>query len=313
MERIQDNDVKMVIATNQNLIKNVIHYNGNLKIKNISDDMTGSLAYIETQRAIQLNGSADATTVKNEDRSLTEASTIKVKSGEIAYYNSENNHSNFNFINKSNSEIKAMDDNTFNAYANKVHTTAISLGLLLGPFNVNTSDVTLLKSRIDAFALDLTKTRNAVNAISVATLNIDKELHRIKGRLENELDPLVETFIDTAPDFVAEYKAARKLVHYGVRHSIFEATIYFSVMSDEDASPQRLVKITVLETGDKALTDIFGNSILKIALAGIYTITYEKYGFEILTQPGVELGVGDTPTIKVKLIPKVPASTINPE
>ena len=55
------------------------------------------------------------------------------------------------------------------------------------------------------------------------------------------------------------------------------------------------------------------NSIIKTALAIVYTIIYQKYSFKILTQPDVELGVGNTATIKVKLIPKIAASTINPE
>ena len=313
MERNQDNDVKRVAATNECLIKNATSYTGNVKIKAISDGIVVSLDYIEEQRLIQLEGSSDATTVKKEDREATETSVIKVKSGIISYFNSENDHSNFNFINKSNSDIKAMDDNTFNAYANKVHTTAVSLGIKIAPYNIVTADITLLKTRIDKYFADLTKTRNAINAITVATANIDKELHKVNAIFVTVLDPLIETFVDTAPDFVAEYKAARKIVHYGVRHLTYEATIKFSTSNVVDDEALRLVKITVEETEDKALTDDFGNTMLRLALAGVYTIICEKYGFEKYIKTGVELGVGDVLTLIIKLTPITIVEEIDPE
>ncbi len=313
MERIEDNDVKMLGATKECLTKNATSYTGNLIIKDISDDIDVSLVYIQEQHLIQLNGSADATTVKNEDRVLAETSVFKVKSGEIAYFNSVKDHSSFNFINKSNSDIKAMDDNTFVAYANNVHATAVELGVKLVPFNILTTDVTLLKTRIDKLADELAKTRSAITAITVATANINKELHRIKGRLENELDPLVDTFIDTAPDFVNEYHASRKIVHYGVRHKTAEATINFMVISATDETPLRLVKITVLDTTDKALTDDAGAAIVKLEKAGVYTITYEKFGYDLLTQTGVELAVGDVLALTIKLVPIVIVKNVTPE
>ncbi len=302
MEKVQDDDAKMVAVTHDTLIANILSWTPSLIIQDIADDMESAIVYITAQQVIQMTGTSDQTNIKVIDHDLLAKSVIKVKSGIVAYSNSTQDFSVFHSINISNSDIKEMKDNELRAFAIIVHTTAVALGIKLLPFNVVTADFTLLKTRMDNYDIALPGSRTKEATVVVATANIVREIARIKGRLINELDPLVDTYEEDHPDFVNQYKSARKLIHYGVRHNAPEAFINSTVTDSVTQEVLRLVKITVVETGDVSITNDSGTSYTEIAKAGVYTITYEKPGYQKLTKTLVELGVGDRLALSAAMI-----------
>ncbi|MEI6820308.1 MAG: carboxypeptidase-like regulatory domain-containing protein [Bacteroidota bacterium] len=303
MERLQNDYTKMFNSSHDCLIRFTDEWSPNPIIEAFVEDMMQSKAYIHTQMMIQMKGSAGETLIKNEARAELEASLFKVKSGIISYSNSTKDRSGFVVVNISNSDIKALTDEEITAYADIVYELAISLGIKIVPYNIKTADTLLLKSRIDTYNGVLGGTRDVQTTVVVATENIAKEISRMNGRIKNELDPLIETYIDTVPDFVNQYHSSRKIVHYGIRHLNPEATFEFKAIDFITKLPLRLVRIEVVEPGDKALTDDAGVALLQIAKAGIYTITFTKPGYSVLTKANVEVGVGDVLAISVELVP----------
>ncbi len=306
MKKPQDDDLKMINTSHECLLSNILAWGPNTIIQAKVDDLEQSNVYLHKQMMIQMRGSSDETVIKNEARALMETILIKVKNGEIAYSNSVKDRSGFVAINISNSDIKSLKDEEITVYADIVYDMAIDLGIKLPPYNIKPADTLLLKTKTDVYKGVLGGKRDVLTSVTVATANIEKELHRVKVMLREELDPLVETFIDVAPDFVNQYHSARKIVHYGVRHLAPECTINFGAKDSVSSEDLRLVHILVVETGDKALTDDTGAASLQLAKAGLYTVTFTKPNYKALTKTNVELGVGDILTLDVVLTLIVP-------
>ncbi len=305
MKNSQDDDLKMINTTCLLMIANSTTWGINPIIQAMIDAAQEKYTYSMEQFLIQKRGSADETLVKNEDRDELIVILTKVKSGEISYCNSVGDHTNFNFINKTKSNIKEMKDNELKIYAKNVHALAIELGVKLLPYNIVVLDVTHLKTKLDAFEDSTEATRLAIIAVGNATENIANAIHQVKTMFKTELDPLVETYYDVAPNFVKQYRAARKIIHYGVRHEGAEATINAMVIAKADQSVLYLVSIIVVETGDRALTDDNGAAVIDIAKAGVYTLTFEKPGYITITKTNVQLGVGDILALNVEMVAEV--------
>ena len=301
MNKVQDDDMKMVSATQGCMVKNETVWTANTIAQELVHDLNSSNIYLQAQHAIQMKGSKDETKIKTADHDSLVASLIKIKSGEIAYANSTKDFTVFNAVNKSNSDVQSMADDDLLAYATIVYDLAVTLGAKLIPYNILIADVTLLKTRLDAFNSDLNAHRNQQSVVVVATENIAKELTRIKGRLKNELDPLVETYFDIAPDFVNQYKSSRKIIHYGVHHVAPEATVNITVTDKLTGTPLRLVHILIVQTDEKDITDDNGASVLQLEKAGVYTLTFTKPAYQMFTQNNVELGVGDVLNLNIQL------------
>ena len=128
---------------------------------------------------------------------------------------------------------------------------------------------------------------------------------------------------DAQLDVKARKRGARSIVIagvFGLKQILYDVCNFvekkcneagISTLADAiDNTPLRLVKIIVMETVDKALTNDDGNAMLKIAKAGVYSIKYEKYGYDTLLKTGVELGVDDVIQLDCKLTPIIVENTI---
>lgn len=317
MEHIQDDSIKMISATYGCLIKNKPTWLTNATMASFTAELKTSTDYLKTQQVIQVTGSKDETKTKLKDRELLIKPLIKVKSGIIAYANAKQDFTIFNSIKKSNSDIEALADDELVAYATIVYNAAVVLETPLILFNIIADDTTAVKTRLDIFDDDLNKHRIQQAAVVVATANIDKELTRIKAKLKLEIDPLVETYLDIAPDFVNQYKSSRKIIHFGVHHKKAEATVNLKVTDAITGEDLYLVNVLIVETGEATQTNIDGTDVLQFAKAGVYTITCKKPAYQIHTQNNVELGVGDVLNLNISLklivAPIPPDPIIEPE
>ena len=311
MEHVQDDSIKMLCATYGTLLKNKPTWLENLIMAGFVDDLKTSTDYLKAQQVIQVTGSKDETKTKQKDHELLVKPLIKVKSGIIAYANAKQDFAIFNSVNKSNSDVEALADDELVAYATIVYNAAVVLETELIPFNIVAADTTAVKTRLDIFDEDLNKHRIQQAAVVVATANIEKELTRIKAKLKLEIDPLVETYLDIAPDFVNQYKSSRKIIHYGVHHKKAEATVNLKVIDAISGDALYLVAVSIVETGESTLTDIDGKDVLQFAKAGVYTLTFKKPAYQMLTQNNVELGVGDVLNLNISLNPIVADITPN--
>ena len=305
MEHVQDDSIKMLNATYGCLIKNKPVWLANATMASFAAELKTSTDYLKAQQVIQVTGSKDETKTKQKDRELLIKPLIKVKSGIIAYANAKQDFTKFNSINKSNSDVEALADDELVAYATIVYNAAVVLETELILFNIVEADATAVKTRLDIFDNDLNKHRTQQSAVVVATANIAKELTRIKSVLKLEFDPLVETYLDIAPDFVNEYKSSRKTIHYGVHHKKAEATVNLTVTDAISGVTLYLVNVFIVETGEGTQTDIDGTDVLQFAKAGVYTLTFKKPAYQMLTQNNVELGVGDALNLNISLKPIV--------
>ncbi|MEI6822399.1 MAG: carboxypeptidase-like regulatory domain-containing protein [Bacteroidota bacterium] len=317
MEHIQDDSIKMISATYGCLIKNKPTWLTNATMASFTAELKTSTDYLKAQQVIQVTGSKDETKTKLKDRELLIKPLIKVKSGIIAYANAKQDFTIFNSIKKSNSDIEALADDELVAYATIVYNAAVVLETPLILFNIIADDTTAVKTRLDIFDDDLNKHRIQQAAVVVATANIDKELTRIKAKLKLEIDPLVETYLDIAPDFVNQYKSSRKIIHFGVHHKKAEATVNLKVTDAITGEDLYLVNVLIVETGEATQTNIDGTDVLQFAKAGVYTITCKKPAYQIHTQNNVELGVGDVLNLNISLklivAPIPPDPIIEPE
>ncbi len=301
MERIQDDFLKMLNASHDCVIRFADDWSPNAIIQAIVDDMVQSKAYIHTQMMIQMRGSAGETFIKNEARGELETSLFKMKSGIISYSNSTKDRTDFVSINISNSDIKALTDEEITAYADIVYELAVSLGIKLVPYNIKAADTLTLKSRIDTYKGVLGGKRDVQTTVVVATENIAREISRINGRIKNELDPLIYTFVDTLPDFVHQYHSSRKTIHYGIHHKKPEAIVNLTAIDAITKAPLFWVDVFIIETGELTKTDVEGKSQLDFVKEGVYTVRFTKPGYEELIKTNLELGVGVVLDLEVQL------------
>ncbi len=301
MEKVQDDEVKMVNVTSEFILSNKLIWDPNLVLQDLSDELEGSAVYFEVQRQIQIAGSSDETTQKNYDFEQLLGSILKVRNGIHAYCNYSKDFASLHLVEKSESTIIAMKEDDFIAFASIIYDKGIALGVKMLPYNIKPTDLSIMHSRIETAQGSMFKHRQKVALVYAATSNIETELKRITARMRNELDPLIETFVDIAPDFVIKYRVCRTVIHYGVRHLAPEATINLKIVDITTKAPLRLTAIIVNETGDIALTDDAGLATLKVAKAGIYSLKCTKNTYQILTKDNVELGVGDILNLTIEL------------
>jgi len=310
MDHVQTDYWKMLNASSDCMLKNIVKWGPNPVIQTVVDKLLKANVNLHTYHIIQLSGSSDATLIIKEDRELLEKSVCKVKNGIIAYSNSTKDRTYFKSISLSDSDIRALSENDFLDFSTMLYNAAVELGIKLVPFLVLEADVLLFKSRLDIFSGDLGGKRNKVTSIVAATIAIEKEISAVKELLHKELDPIIENYIETEPDFYNEYKSARKLIHYGIHHRKPEATVNSTVIDAKTKLPLYFVDVLIVETKEKTQTDVNGMVILQFAKAGVYTIKYTKPGYEDLIQNNVELGIGDVLELKIQLTALVTPITI---
>jgi hypothetical protein len=96
--------------------------------------------------------------------------------------------------------------------ARNVHAAATANLANLAPYGVTAAKLTDFKARIDAYAANLSKPRDAVASSSTATRQLAAEFAAADDALNDQMDALILQFTDTDETFVADYKNARIIV-----------------------------------------------------------------------------------------------------
>ena len=103
-------------------------------------------------------------------------------------------------------------DSRLVAYCRGIHKLAVPLTQALKPSKITAEKIASLKTQTDDYKKSYTKPRQAIATGKAATKQLPVVLRQTNSLLRKQLDPLMVQFKDSAPEFYAKYKAARRIV-----------------------------------------------------------------------------------------------------
>lgn len=103
-------------------------------------------------------------------------------------------------------------DSKLVALCRGIHKMAVPLTQALQPSKITAGKIASLKTQTDDYKKSYTKPRQAIATGKAATKQFPVVLRQASNILRKELDPLMVQFKETAPEFYARYKAARRIV-----------------------------------------------------------------------------------------------------
>jgi hypothetical protein len=115
-------------------------------------------------------------------------------------------------VNFSKSDLRALKDAELAPACRNVHGAGVANLAALKDYGVTAAKLAELQTAIDAYAAMVAGPRDAIVGRSVTKANIRDKFTKADFILRELLDKLIEGFAGDHPDFVAQYKSARKIV-----------------------------------------------------------------------------------------------------
>ena len=91
---------------------------------------------------------------------------------------------------------------------------------LAAKYNVSANDLKALKKAIEDFTAAQPKPRQGISSSASATVELVDLFAQLDGVLNNQLDPLIETFQTTHAALYNEYQTARAIVDIAAGHAV---------------------------------------------------------------------------------------------
>jgi hypothetical protein len=161
--------------------------------------------------------------------------------------------------------------------------------------HITAADITAVGTLRKQFNDELAAPRAETVIRKGSTYNLRLLFRETDDLLRNKIDRIMPIYKTTYPDFVKNYFDARIIVNLGKRKSGSNViTITGTVIDFETELPVAGAVITVLETGQTAITDANGNFTITIEKAGDYRLQVQKENYTTHTEdparmePGVE-------------------------
>jgi hypothetical protein len=178
--------------------------------------------------------------------------------------------------------------------ATKVSEAAAKIPVLMYPnLHITAEDITAVSNLRKNFDDELAAPRVETVIRKGATYDLRMLFRETDDILRNKLDRIIPIYQTTNPGFVKNYFDARIIVNLGKRKSGSKViTITGQVIDFETELPIAGAVITVIETGQTALTDASGNFTITIEKAGDYRLQVQKENYTTHTEDPARMEPG---------------------
>jgi hypothetical protein len=143
---------------------------------------------------------------------------FKMASGLTAFASRNGNIELKSKIDYSEAELIDLRQNKLLEAANEIYALALMHQSAIIPFGIEPTDLEQLKGLIEQFRLNIPEARNVVGSRQSAGKSMRQLFSQSDMLLEDQLDRMIEKYRSSNPDFYEEYKIARMIVDYGIRH-----------------------------------------------------------------------------------------------
>lgn len=170
--------------------------------------------------------------------------------------------------------------------------------------HITAADITAVGTLRKQFNDELAAPRVETVIRKGSTYNLRVLFRETDDLLRNKIDRIMPIYKTAYPDFVKNYFDARIIINLGHRMAGSNvATITGTVIDFETELPVAGALITVLETGQTAITDANGNFTITIEKAGDYRLQVQKENYTTHTEDPARLEIGFEYTFDFELEP----------
>jgi len=256
-------------------------------------------AAITTTAQLELQVITGITTNKGDLKKSLCTSASTVAAAGFAYATSINDatlQAKFKF---SYSALFKKLDEELGPVVQNIHDDANTVIASLTPFGVTAGVLTSLQTVKDAYTAKVEAPRNAVAQRKTYKTQLKTLFKETTTLLKTQLDKLALQLKATEPDFFITYTNNRIVVNAATSHTEAAGTATDSLT----AAALYGVIVTVFGQTFTTTTALDGSFTLLIPDPGIYTIIFNKTGYQTLQVANVEIKLGETTTLNVELIP----------
>jgi hypothetical protein len=159
--------------------------------------------------------------------------------------------------------------------------------------HITAADITAVTTLRKQFNDELAAPRAETVIRKGSTYKLRMLFRETDNLLHDKIDRIIPIYKSANPDFVKNYFDARIIVNLGKRKTGSKViTITGQVIDFETELPVAGAVITVLETGQTAITDANGNFTITIDKAGDYRLQVQKENYTIHTEDPARMEPG---------------------
>jgi len=215
MNDIQENQRSMARATQAVMEANNAVWSGIAGPAAIVARAQDTMMLIDANAVMQIGDSKGVTKAKSDARGLMTDRAVKVAKGGYAYANSIGDAALSGQFDIERSDLTGARDTVVTDLANTILSAGNANAAALADYNIDATDLTDLGTAISTYDGLVASTRDVRTAKSTATSNLADLFPTLMGILNDQLDPIMETFKDDNADFYKQYREARKIIDLG--------------------------------------------------------------------------------------------------
>jgi hypothetical protein len=224
MNKNQENKLSMYYVVRKVCTDNNSVWSGLTAYATAFGNFTANITALEAALEKQLQATTGYAKNKRATEEAMVDKAIEIAKAVFAYAKNQNDTVLQAKVNYSRSDLLRERDSVTMQLCQGVKDEAQPLVGALGPYGVTNTDLTQLQTLIDAFDAANPTPRAAITSRKRATDAISKLEKDIDDILKGVMDPLMENFKATQPDFYKLYFDARIIVDTGSRSSDDDAS-----------------------------------------------------------------------------------------
>ncbi len=211
----QENKLGMFRATGQVLTNDAAIFAAVLAMVTQHQNLLDSVALIDSLAQAQAAVTTGVTADKKEFKKQMVSYALRVAGALMAYASANTNNTLLAKADLEKDNFEKLRDDLRDDLAQDMHDEANAIIAQLADYNVTAATLAALQTRIDAYRLALPSPENARKAKSTHTELLKQEFARADMLLDKRLDGLIRGFEETNPQFVMDYRNARKITDTG--------------------------------------------------------------------------------------------------
>lgn len=215
MNKHQENRLSMFYVVQQTLQENSAVWNGTPAIVTAEAEFDGKIKVIENALEVQLRDIRGHAVDKRKAEDAMIAETLDVAGKVMAFAVASSDEALAEAMNLSPSELRRYRDSVVAQRCQDVHDAANGVLASLADYGVDAAKLTAFQALIDAYLEMNTAPRLAITTRKNATAVIADEVDRTLELLNRRMDPLMQGFAITNPEFHRLYTDARIIVDLG--------------------------------------------------------------------------------------------------
>jgi hypothetical protein len=211
----QENTLGMFRATGTVLTDNAAIFASVLAMATQHMYLLDTIAMIDSLAQAQSAVTTGITADKKEFKKQMISYALRVAGALMAYASENNNNTLLAKADLEKDNFEKLRDDQRDDLAQEMHDEANAIIAQLADYNVTAATLTALQTRIDAYRLALPSPENARKSKTTHTELLKQEIARGNMLLDKRLDGLIRGFEETNPQFVMDYRNARKITDTG--------------------------------------------------------------------------------------------------